>query len=428
MNYLKFCLVGFFILSLFGCNINFNVSDINSEIEKIIGTPTPPQTPEPSNPPEPPIDVTEPPQQLITSIIYADDMTTCLLRDKKLTCSGENAHYQKLTGDTTNVITPLQINIITEDVLAYESGVNFTCILLSSRKVNCWGTNDLGQLGNGTNISSPTPVEVLNLENVSKITLGWKHACALLLDGGVKCWGDNNSGELGRGFTTSSGGLNTPDYVSGLTSGVFDISAGSAKSEHTCALIGDGMKCWGMNSWGQLGDGTKVSKFVPTDVLGLGAGSEVIKLAPSRYSSCAVLTENRIKCWGDNDYGQLGNNNLGVNSITPVDVNLSALASDETVIDAGLGEDQGCLLTNKGAVYCWGRDNYGQLGDGLIGSNMAKPTLSLLTSGVTQLSVGRYHNCVIMEPNQQVQCWGYNLFGQLGQGNTTPSPVPLLFN
>lgn len=419
MNVIRTISCVLILLIISGCNLNSNIDSLKTETSPAENSPIASPIP---------IDSTQPPEQQGQSVIYADEMSTCLLQDKKLICSGENAHYEKLTGDIANVNTPLPISSITEDILSYEAGTNFTCVLLSSRKVKCWGTNDLGQLGDGTNISSTTPVEVLNLENVSKITLGWKHACALLLDGGVKCWGDNNSGELGRGFTNPSGGMATPDYVSGLNSGVSDISSGSAKSEHTCALIADSMKCWGMNSWGQLGDGTQISRRIPTDVLGLGTGSGVIKLVPSRYSSCAVLSGNRMKCWGENTYGQLGNSNLGVDSLTPVDVILSGLASNESVIDAGQGEDQVCLLTDKGSVYCWGRDNYGQLGDGTIGGNIAQPTISLLTSGVKQLSVGRYHSCVIMESDEEARCWGLNTFGQLGQGNTTNSAVPLKYN
>ncbi|MBK9039000.1 MAG: hypothetical protein IPL83_07550 [Bdellovibrionales bacterium] len=91
----------------------------------------------------------------------------------------------------------------------------------------------------------------------------------------------------------------------------------------------------------------------------------------------------------------------------------------------GQGEDQGCLLTDAGAIYCWGRDNYGQFADGTIGTNVAKPQASLITSGAEKLSVGRYHACAILTLNSELKCWGYNTFGQLGQGNITHSATPL---
>lgn len=175
---------------------------------------------------------------------------------------------------------------------------------------------------------------------------GFNFSCALI-NSGVKCWGDNNAGELGRGFTDSpSGYRSTADYVSGLTSGVSDIAAGSIKSETTCALINGGVKCWG-----ELGDGTTIDKNVPTIVAGgLGSANDVIKVAPGRYFSCALQTDNRLKCWGQNDYGQLG---IGITQSSP----------------AGI----------KG-----------------------KPTVSLIASGAKKLSVGRYYACVILNTNDEI--------------------------
>lgn len=353
-------------------------------------------------------------------------MSTCVRIAGGLTCWGENNHYQKLDGTTANALSPVAIDEFTSGVTSFETGFDFSCVVVGGG-VKCWGTNSLGQLGDGTTISRTAPVDVVGLTSgVTKVIAGWKHACALLSDGGVKCWGDNSSGELGRGFNDGAGGYrNTADFVTGMNSGVTDIFTGSARSEHTCAIVNGGALCWGYNAWGQLGDGTASSKSVPTPVNGIGAsGSGVIQIAPSRYSSCALLTGGFVKCWGDNDYGQLGNNNLGVNSLLPVDTNLANLAVGEAVADIGTGEDQACLRTDLGAVYCWGRDHAGQLGDGAIGGSVARPQASLITSGATQLSVGRYHSCVYTS-DDKVKCWGLGNFGQLGQGNTSNSATPL---
>lgn len=419
----KLIFLSLLFLSSVNCSLNASITSLESNSGKSLEQTQPVADPAPSSPIISPV---------ISSLdIRADEMSSCIIKNNGLICWGENGHYEKLTGGVLDILSPLVISTLSSYVTDIENGFNFSCAIVNSG-VKCWGINDLGQLGDGTTTTRTSPVAVIGLEsNVKKIALGQKHACALLNDGGVKCWGDNNAGELGRGFVDAPTGYrSTADYVSGLTSGVSDIAAGSVKSEATCALIGDTVKCWGYNAWGQLGDGTTTSRSVPTAVSGLGtAGVGVIKLALSRYTNCALQTGNRLKCWGQNDLGQLGNNNIGVNSLIPVNADLSNLSVGETVVDVGLGEDQGCLLTDLGGVYCWGANNVGQLGTGVTqaspGGVKGKPTASLITSGAKKFSVGRYHACVILNTNDEIKCWGANNFGQLGVGNTTNSNVPL---
>lgn len=415
-----------FLFTLFfssvNCSLNASITSLESTSGKSLEEPQPTVPDSTPTSPLPPV--------ALALELRADEMSTCLIKNHGLICWGENAHYEKLTGGVTNVLSPVSITALNSNINDIENGFNFSCVLINSG-VKCWGVNDLGQLGDGTTITRTSPVDVLGLEsNVKKIVLGFRHACALLNDGGVKCWGDNNAGELGRGFTDTPGGYrSTADYVSGLTAGVSDIAAGSIKSETTCALINGGVKCWGYNAWGELGDGTTTDRNVPTLVSGIGTANDVLKVAPGRYFSCALQTSNRLKCWGQNDYGQLANNNVGVNSPTPVAADLSNLGASETVIDIGVGEDQGCLLTDLGGVYCWGGNDYGQLGIGITQSSPAgikgKPTVSLIASGAKKLSVGRYHACVILNTNDEIKCWGANTFGQLGVGTTSNSNSPL---
>ncbi len=361
-------------------------------------------------------------------VAFADEMGSCILTDGSLVCWGENAYYQQLNGTTDNVLSPAPLSGFSTNVTSFDAGFNFACAVVDGG-AKCWGGNDLGQLGDGTTVAKDTPVDVIGLTSgVTKVVAGWKHACALLTDGGVKCWGDNSHGELGRGFSDGVGGYRpTADSVVGFDSSVDDVATGSAKSEHTCAIVDGAALCWGYNSSGALGDGTKVSKNLPTPVTGLGtAGSGVLKIAPSRYSTCALLTGNIVKCWGDNDFGQLGiDSALPSNSTTPLQTSLSALDADESVVEIGTGEDHACLRTDKSNVYCWGRNSSGQLGSGILGgSNVQKPQLSLIVLEAQQLAVGRYHNCVITT-DDQVKCWGSNNFGQLGQGVTGHSGTPL---
>lgn len=357
--------------------------------------------------------------------VLADEMTSCVLQSGGLTCWGENGHYEKLDGTTTDLTSPQPLPGFGAGVTSFEFGFNFGCAVVNGG-VKCWGYNNYGQLGDGTNVNRTAPVDVIGLSSgVVKVVAGARVACALLTGGGVKCWGENDQGELGRGFTDAANGYQAvPDFVSGLSSGVTDIFAGGMRSEHICALVSGGAYCWGYNAFGQLGDGTTTTRNVPTAVLGYGtAGSGVVSIAPSRYSGCLLLSNGTVKCWGFNSYGQLGDNST-TNSPSPVTTDLSALGAGEKVTSVGLGEDQSCLLSDAGAVYCWGRRNVGQLGDGVLsGANVIKPQTTLITSGAAQLSVGRYHACVVTTGNV-VECWGLNTFGQLGQGNTTNLATP----
>jgi alpha-tubulin suppressor-like RCC1 family protein len=296
---------------------------------------------------------------------------------------------------------------------AIAAGGSHTCALTASGGVKCWGRNDYGQLGDGTATNRNTPVDVVGLSSgVDAIAVGVDHTCALTVGGGVKCWGRNDNGQLGDGTATDR---TTPVEVGGLTSGVAAIAAGDS---HTCALtVGGGVKCWGYNGSGQLGDGTTTDRMTPVDVSGLTSGVDAIAVGVDH--TCALTAGGGVKCWGDNRYGQLGDG-TATDRTTPVEV--SGLTSGVAAIVAGYYHT--CALMVGGGVKCWGHNGYGQLGDGTTTDRTTPVDASGLTSGVAAIAAGRYHTCALTVGGG-VKCWGYNRYGQLGNGEFGYSPTPV---
>jgi len=293
------------------------------------------------------------------------------------------------------------------NIQAIGLGENHTCALTTGGGVKCWGHNYIGQLGNGSVLDHPVPKDVSGLTNgVTAITTGDAHTCALTSVGGVKCWGANGTGQLGDGTEKRRF---TPVDVSGLSSGILAISAGAA---HTCALTSlGGVKCWGDNYYGQLGDGTTSRRKTPTDVWGLSSG--VIAISAGRLHSCALTSAGGIKCWGWNGKGQLG---TGTTTDATIPYDVIGLTSEITSISAGGYHT--CALTSVGGALCWGWNNNGQLGDSTTTTRLAPTDAFGLTSGITAISTGDYHTCARTSGGGAL-CWGKNNNGQLGDGTVT---------
>jgi alpha-tubulin suppressor-like RCC1 family protein len=333
--------------------------------------------------------------------------TCALTTGGGLKCWGYNEHGQLGDGTTTQRSTPVDVSGLTSGVTALAAGYSHTCALTSDGGGKCWGGNGSGQLGDGTTTQRSTPVDVSGLaSDITALAAGWRHTCALTTSGGAKCWGANWPGQLGDGTNSDR---STPVDVSGLSSGVTAVASGS---EHTCALTSDGgVKCWGYNGLGQLGDGTTTNRSTPVNVSGLSSG--VTAIAAGSSHTCARTSGGGVKCWGDNGHGQLGDGTTTQRS-TPVDV--SGLAGGATALAAG--SDHTCALTSGGGVKCWGGNDYGQLGDGTDAERHTPVDVSGLASGATIVAAGFYHTCALTTGGA-VRCWGDNEDGKLGDGTTT---------
>jgi alpha-tubulin suppressor-like RCC1 family protein len=328
-------------------------------------------------------------------------------------CWGSNFSGQLGDGTTADRPVAADVSGLASGVAALAVGYEHNCAVMAAGGVKCWGNNDSGQLGDGTKTTRLTPVDVSGLTSgVAAATAGNRHSCVLTSAGGARCWGDNSHGALGDATGTER---LTPVWVSGLTSGVSVLSAGGYG---TCAVTSSGgAKCWGDNQYGQVGDGTTVTRNAPVDVLGLG--SDVLAIRPSVENTCAIRRAGRLQCWGNNDYGEVGD---GTNTDRTTAVDVSGLSSGVT--DVAVAYRFTCAVTGSGGVQCWGNNIAGQLGDGTTVNRWTPVWVTGLVGGRGRIAAGGLHTCR-MTAAGGVQCWGYNAMGQLGDGTTTNRRTPV---
>ena len=237
---------------------------------------------------------------------------------------------------------------------------------------------------------------------------------AVTAAGAAECWGWDQDGQLGDGHYGYGSREVTPTVVTGLGSGVASVAAGS---DHSCALTtGGAVECWGLFGSGGLGNGTTSGSVVPVDVSGLSSG--VIAITADG-PSCALSAAGGVSCWGDNSVGELGD---GTTDPATVPVNVSGLGSGVAAVSAG--DAFACALTTDGAVKCWGDNTRGQLGDGTTSPSTVPVDVAGLGSGVVAISAKYTHACALTAAGG-VECWGENTRGQLGDGATTNQLTPV---
>jgi len=283
----------------------------------------------------------------VAAISAGHDHTCAVTTAGGAKCWGNNAEGELGDGSTANSPVPVDVTGLSSGVAAISAGYDYTCAVTTGGGAKCWGYNGWGRLGDGTETNnSTTPVDVSGLSSgVASISAGGGHTCAVTTGGCAKCWGYNGEeGQLGIG-STSPAYSTTPVDVSGLSSGVAEISAGG---EHTCALTtGGGMKCWGYNGYGALGDGTTENRLTPVTVSGLSSG--VASISSGFWHTCAVIAAGEGKCWGQTATG------------TVIPVGVTGLPSG---VDSISADGHTCAVTTAGRAYCWGSNPFGELGNG----------------------------------------------------------------
>jgi alpha-tubulin suppressor-like RCC1 family protein len=297
-------------------------------------------------------------------------------------------------------------------VTAIAAGGQHSLAVLANGTVMAWGSNQTGQLGNGSEITPSVPVEVSGLTGVQAVAAGVGHSLALLSNGTVMAWGDNEDGQLGTGNTSES---QVPLAVKSLT-GVRAIAAGGNDS---FALLSSGtVMAWGDNEHGELGDGSiKPISSVPVAVKHL---SGVKALAAGSDFALALLSSGTVQAWGANQFGQLANSGAEEESNLPVPANgLSGVGS------IAAGAEHALALLSNGTVMAWGEGSNGQLGNGTFKLRQETPTAVGGLSGVAAISAGGGDSAALLATGG-VMAWGLDNWGQLGHGAAGgPSAVPV---
>lgn len=277
--------------------------------------------------------------------------TCALLVGGSVRCWGANSMGQLGNGTLSNSNVPVAVSGLS-GAIAIAAGVHHSCAVMATGTVKCWGWNSTGQIGDGTTAQRNLPVDVLSLSGAIGVAAGQNHSCALINNGQVKCWGSGDFGALGNGTTTGS--LTRVDVV-----GLSDATSIAAGLSHTCVKTSSGAgKCWGHNGHGQLGNGSGMHASQPTLVSGLSSGVTQLTTSSHSWSTCAVLANGTAKCWGLNHGGQLGSGDTA-NKVTPSTV--TGLAG--TVSSIAMGNSHACARVNNG-VQCWGHNAHGQHGAG----------------------------------------------------------------
>lgn len=330
--------------------------------------------------------------------------------------TGYSALKVKIAGTSTSLLLPDNLyqstlyikyagNLAIPTMVS--NGNQHTCAILNTGKIKCWGDNSSGQLGDGTTGQKSTPTAIDSSSSYQYISAGAAHTCAIkTTTNQLFCWGSNTSGELGFVGTASV----LPTLAdSGLT-----YSQVSASAQGTCGITTDNyLKCWGSNSSNQLGPSGYGTSISPTVV---DSGYTFVSLGATY--ACALLLDGTLKCWGSNIYGQLGDGSVTLHSSPQTTSDASTKYSSVSV---GAGHTCG-LEQTTGVLKCWGLNNYGQLG---VADFNNRTTPTVVSSGTSFAAVwtGSSHTCALTRSGQ-MKCWGYNAEGQLMNGLISSMYIP----
>jgi alpha-tubulin suppressor-like RCC1 family protein len=334
-------------------------------------------------------------------------------------------------------------------VMKLSAGSHNACALIEDGSMRCWGDNSHGQIGDGSLVSGRYPTRTSNAPAMQQLVIGAGSMCALSHDHCAWCWGDNSSGQLGTG---ELGGPRTPE-LNKLLRGVLHLAMfrrtsaaitplqplwwGEVEGQFVraprlvadrkqyrsidvgqqfgCGLRHDRhVECWGENDYGQLGTGDTVDQTEPVEVEGL---SDVTDVIVGNVEVYVIRSDGTLWCWGNNFFGQLGDG-TEVDRATPGQVAL------QNVVEVSIYSGHVCALTDAGSVYCWGNNSSREVGNGAKGDHVLEPWEIPAVQGARAIATGGSFSCILRD-DHDVQCWGYNKLGELGDGTFTNSSTPV---
>ncbi len=371
------------------------------------------------------------------SHVAAGDRFTCALDTQGAAwCWGSGSFGQLGNNHTTASLAAVPVfggHVFTSIV----AGNDHACAVTAAGAGWCWGLDDYRELGDSVgrcNGGAPVdcsrvPIQVLGAPPIQSMTVAGFATCALMFNGQAWCWGWNHHGQLGSGSAGDI--LDHPTPVAGariFTSLSLDI-------DHACGISAQQVYCWGSNDYGQLGvDSTVLSRcgagvgfFCALSPVAVASGMLVRNANAGSVNTCAIDQANATWCWGSNEFGELGSTGAG----GPLP---KAIAAPVTLTQLSAGRDHACGLTLDGTAWCWGVNDYGQVGEvtsplvcSAFGSALpCEPTPTLVSGlpALSEISAGTSHTCGVARDGA-IWCWGRGDFGQLGQGASVSSARPV---
>ena len=324
------------------------------------------------------------------------------------------------------------VDIGDDAVVGLAVGGTHSCVVLETDAVRCWGNAKFGALGYGAGEhigDDETPATAGDVDvgdAVVEVVVGDGFTCARTQAGDVRCWGNAWNGKLGSGNEEHIGDDEVPASVEPVDLGDAAVQL-AAGNDHVCALLVEGnVRCWGLNNYGQLGYGhteTIGDDEVPADAGDVSVGGDVVQLAAGRSHTCARLASGAVRCWGLGSVGRLGYANtetIGDDEL-PSDAGDVMVAPGASATAVAAGGSTTCAVLDSGALRCWGGNLGGQLGYGTsfpVGDNETPASVGDVPVGalVSHVAVGEQHTCVF-DDDDDVRCWGEASDGRLGYGN-----------